>query len=152
MKIVQSSDLHKDAIIAEYGVTSASQSDGDFYSLEELEQLEDDSMALIVKRFGNYSIQKKSKLQVQVQFLHRFQRGGSSSSNSTRGGYKTGMLDRNKIHYFNCNEMGHFATGCKIPRQIKNTSYNVSQKKKTGKAYLDEGKSSDDLESGDEDS
>ena len=35
-KIVQSSDLNKDAIIAEYGVTSPSQSDGDFYSLESL--------------------------------------------------------------------------------------------------------------------
>ena len=37
-KIVQSSGLNKDAIIAEYGVTSPNQSDGDFYSLEELEQ------------------------------------------------------------------------------------------------------------------
>ena len=41
VKIVQSSNLDKDAIIAEYGVTSAIQSYGDFYSLEELEKLED---------------------------------------------------------------------------------------------------------------
>ena len=33
---------------------------------------------------------------------------------------------------------------------IKNTSYDVSQKKKTGKAYLAEGKSWDDSESEDE--
>ena len=33
-KIVQSSDLNKDAIIAEYGVTSPSQYNGDFYSLD----------------------------------------------------------------------------------------------------------------------
>ena len=52
-KIVQSSGLNKDTIIAEYGVTSPNQSDGDFSSLEELEQLEDKYMALIVKRFGN---------------------------------------------------------------------------------------------------
>ena len=46
--------------------------------------------------------------------------------------------------------MGHFATVCNKPRQIKNTSYDVSQKKKTGKAYLAEGKSWDDSESEDE--
>ena len=36
-KIFQSSDIDKDAIIAEYGVTSPNQYNGDFYSLEELE-------------------------------------------------------------------------------------------------------------------
>ena len=36
-KIVQYSGLNKDAIIVEYGVTSPNQSDGDFYSLKELE-------------------------------------------------------------------------------------------------------------------
>ena len=44
----------------------------------------------------------------------------------------------------------HFSTECKKPRQFKNTSYDVSQKKKTGKAYLAEGKSWDDSESEDE--
>ena len=46
--------------------------------------------------------------------------------------------------------MGPFATECKKPRQIKNTSYDGSQKMKTGKAYLAEGKSWDDSESDDE--
>ena len=139
-KIVQSSGLNKDAIIAEYGVTSPNQSDGDFYSLEELEQLEDESMALIVKRFGNFRFRRNPNFKFKSNY-NRFQRGGSSTSNSSRGGYKTGMVDRSKIRCFNCNEMGHFATECKKPRQIKNTSYDVSQKKKTGKAYLAEGKS-----------
>ena len=120
MKIVQSSNLDKDAIIAKYGVTSASQYDGDFYSLEELEQLEDESMALIVKRFGNYRFRRNPDFKFKSNY-NRFQRGGSSSSNSTRGGYKTGTMDRSKIRCFNCNEMGHFATECKKPRQIKNT-------------------------------
>ena len=57
------------------------------------------------------------------------------------------MVDRSKIRCFNCNEMGHFATECKKPRQFKNTSYDVSQKKKTCKAYLADGKSWDDSES-----
>ena len=60
------------------------------------------------------------------------------------------MVDRSKIRCFNCNEMGHFATEFKKPRQIKNISYDVSQKKRIGKAYLAEGKSWDDSESEDE--
>ena len=51
-KIVQSSGLNKDAIVAEYGVTSPNQSDCDFYSLEELEQLEDESMTLFLRSLG----------------------------------------------------------------------------------------------------
>ena len=46
--------------------------------------------------------------------------------------------------------MGHFTTECKKPMHIRNTSYDVSQKKKTGKAYLAEEKSWDDSESEDE--
>ena len=57
------------------------------------------------------------------------------------------MVDRSKIRCFNCNELGHFATEYKKPRQIKNTSYDVGQKKKTSKPYLAEGKSWDDSES-----
>ena len=147
--IVQSSGLNKDAIIAEYGVTSPNQSDGDFYSLVELEQLEDESMALIVKRFGIFRFRRNPNFKLKSNF-NRFQRGGSSTSNSSRGGYKTGMVDKSKIRCFNCNEMRHFAIECKKTRQIKNTSYDVSQKKKTSKAYLAEGKSRDDSESEDE--
>ena len=46
--------------------------------------------------------------------------------------------------------MGHFATECKMQRQIKNTSFDVSQKKDTRKAYQVVGKSWDDTESDDE--
>ena len=54
-------------------------------------------------------------------------------TSSSRGGYKTEMVDRSKK-----------------PRQIKNTSYDVSQKKKKGKTYLAEGKSWDDSDTDDE--
>ena len=60
------------------------------------------------------------------------------------------QVDRSKICCFNSNEMGHFATECKKSRQFKNTSYDVSQKKNSGKAYLAEGKIWDDSESVDE--
>ena len=84
------------ALVAKYGVTSTSQSDGDFYSMEELEQLEDDSMALIVKKFGNFKFRRDPSFKFKSN-ANRFQRGGSSSSNSKKGGYKTGMIDRRKI-------------------------------------------------------
>ena len=61
------------------------------------------------------------------------------------------MVDRSKIRCFNCNELGHFATECKKPRQAKGKVSNDSyQKKKTGRAYVAEGRSWDDSESEDE--
>ena len=57
-KIVQSSGLNQEAITVEYGITSPNQSNGDFYSLEYLEQLEDESMPLIVKRFGKFRFRR----------------------------------------------------------------------------------------------
>ena len=106
-------------------------------------------MALIVKRFGKFRFRRNPNFKFKFN-VKRFQRGGSWTSNISRGGYKTGMVDKSKIRCFNNNEMGHFDTECKKPSQFKNTSYDVSQKKKTGKAYLAEGKSLDDSESEDE--
>ena len=105
-------------------------------------------MALTVNRFGKFKFRRNPDFKFNSN-VNRFQRGGSSTSNSSRGGYKTGMVERSKICCFNCNEKGHFATEWKKPRQFKNTS-NVSQKKNTCKAYLAEGKSWDDSESEDE--
>ena len=67
-KIVQSSGLNKDAIVVEYGVTSPNQSDGDFYSLEELEQLEDEYMALIVKKFGNFRFRRNPNFKFKSNY------------------------------------------------------------------------------------
>ena len=116
MKVSLPSSTNTDAIIAEYVFTSTGQSDGDFYSLEELEQLEDDSMALIVKRFGKFKFRRNPNFRIKSN-SNRFQRGGPSSSNSTKGGYKTGTVDRSKIRYYNYNELGHYATECRKPRK-----------------------------------
>ena len=139
-KIVQSSGINKDAIIDEYGVTSTSESDGDFFSLEELEQLEDESMATIVKKFGHLRFRRNPDFKLKYNY-NRVQGSGSYTSNSQRGGYKTGMVDRGQVRCSNCNEMGHFATECKMQGQMK---------KDTGKAYLDVEKSWDDIYSDEE--
>ena len=80
-KIVQSSGLNQETITAEYGITLPNQSDGDFYSLEELEQLEDESMALIVKRFGKFRFRRNPNFKFKSN-VNSFHRGGSSTSNS----------------------------------------------------------------------
>ncbi|XP_074351444.1 uncharacterized protein LOC141690552 [Apium graveolens] len=54
-RIVLPSNSVQDVIVAEHGVTSTNQFNGDFYSMEELEQLKNESMALIVKKFGHFT-------------------------------------------------------------------------------------------------
>lgn len=90
-KVVQPYNSDKEGIVAEHGKIVESQGDSEFYSMEELDQLEDESMALIVRKFGNFRFRRNPNFKYKST-SNRFQRGGSSSSNSTRGGYKTGMV------------------------------------------------------------
>ncbi|KAL8103453.1 hypothetical protein AgCh_027874 [Apium graveolens] len=148
-RMVQSSKAEKNVIVAEYDPPITNQSGDDFYSLEELKQLEDESMALIAKRFSNVRFKRNPKFKYKSNY-NRFQKGGSSSSNTSSGGYKTGMVDRSTIRCFNCNELGHFATECRKPKQVRKNSYDSNQKSKSERAYLAKGKSWDDTDSEDE--
>ncbi|KAK1387453.1 hypothetical protein POM88_015631 [Heracleum sosnowskyi] len=122
--VLKTYDSNLDVIDAEFGLTSIDQSGGDFYSLEELDQLEDGDLTMIVRKFGKFRFKRNPNL----KFKPRFQRGGSSSTNSIRGGYKTGTVERSTIRCYNCNELGHFATKCKKPKQVRRNSFDSSKK------------------------
>lgn len=158
LKDLAPSTSTKEYVVPECGTTSGSkEEDDDFYTLEELDQLEDESLACFARRFGNMRFKKNSTYKVKPIFK-KFQKGGSSTGIS-KSGYQTGTVDRGKIRCFNCNELGHFATECKKPKQqgkrrdsyedLKK-KYDALAKKHQGKSYLAEGKSWDDSDSDDE--
>ncbi|KAL8089742.1 hypothetical protein AgCh_039291 [Apium graveolens] len=67
-RMVQSSKAEENMIVAEFDPPTTNQSGDDFYSLEELEQLEDESMALIVKRFSNVRFKRNPKFKPSIRF------------------------------------------------------------------------------------
>ncbi|KAL8116056.1 hypothetical protein AgCh_022517 [Apium graveolens] len=144
-RMVQSSKDEENVIVAEYDPPTTNQSGDDFYSLEELEQLEDESMAQIIKRFSNVRFKRNTKFKYNANY-NRFRKGGSSSSNTSNGGYKTGLVDRSTIRCFNCNELGHFSTEYRKPKQVRKNSYDSNQKSNSERTYLAKGRSWDDTD------
>jgi gag-polypeptide of LTR copia-type/Zinc knuckle len=150
-EIVRSHSSDMDKVTVEHGQTNRSEhSQSEYYSLEELDQLEDESMAMLVRNFGN-KFRFKRNPKFRYKSNDRFQKGSFGPSSTSRGGYKTGTVNRSKFRCFNCNELGHFASECKKPKQEKKSAYVQPTQKSKGKAYVaDEGKSWDDTESEEE--
>ena len=66
--MVQSSKVEDNVIVAEYDHPNTNQSSTDFYSLEELEQLENESMTQIVKRFSNVRFKRNPKFKYKSNY------------------------------------------------------------------------------------
>ena len=75
-------------------------------------------MAYLAGRFKHIKFRRNSKYKMRSQGS-RFEKGGSFSGFSSKGGYKTNMVDRSKFRYYNCNELGHFSMECKKPKQAR---------------------------------
>ncbi|KAK1379987.1 hypothetical protein POM88_026731 [Heracleum sosnowskyi] len=145
--------------------------ESDYYTLEELEQMEDKTMAYLATNLSHIRFKRNPKYKFKGS-TNRFQKSKYSPGTGFKGGYKTSIIDRSKSRCYNCNELGHFATECRKPRQArdmkdvyeKKDSYEDLKKenaklkqqletlsgKQKGKAYIAEGKSWDDTDSDEE--
>ncbi|KAK1374545.1 hypothetical protein POM88_030738 [Heracleum sosnowskyi] len=166
---VQTPRAGKEAIIeAEMDSANLGADESDYYTLEELEQMEDKIMAYLAAKFSHIRFKRNPKYKFKGS-TNRFQKSKYSSGSGFKGGYKTCMIDRIKSRCYNCNDLGHFATECRKPRQArdkkdvyeKKDSYDELKRenaklkqqlealsgKQKGKAYIAEGKSWDDTDS-----
>ncbi|KAK1374747.1 hypothetical protein POM88_030940 [Heracleum sosnowskyi] len=109
----------KEVIIeAEMDSVNLGVDESDYYTLEELEQMEDKTMAYLAAKFSHNRFKRNPKYKFKG-LTNRFQKIKYSPGTGFKGGYKTGMIDRSKSRCFNCNELGHFATECRKPRQAR---------------------------------
>ena len=69
--------------------------DEDFYSLEEIESMDNPTMAYMAKRFKNIKFRRDKSYKPHGQ-SSKFNKGNSSKAigSAIRGGYKTRMVDR----------------------------------------------------------
>ena len=149
--------LKEETIEAELTTGLVANNENDYYTLEELDQLEDQSMAYLAGRINNIRFRRNPKYKFRSS-AGRFQKGESASGSSSRDGYKTWSVDRSKFRCYNCNELGHFATEWRKPKHAKDKreqfqkreSYDELLRKQQGRAYIAEGKNWDDSDNDDE--
>ena len=111
----------------------------DFYSMEELEQLKNKTMAYMAGKSKNLRFRRNPKYKFKSGFNYsgssgsgfKGNRGGSSSGSYSKSGYKTGMIDHSKFKCYNCNEPCHFATECRKPKKARGQRESYEELKQT---------------------
>ncbi|KAL8125672.1 hypothetical protein AgCh_013075 [Apium graveolens] len=97
-RMVQSSKAEENVIVAEFDPLTTNQSGDDFYSLEELEQLEDESMALIVKRFSNVRFKRNPKFKYKSNY-NRFQKECRKPKQVRKNSYDSNQKSKSERAY-----------------------------------------------------
>ena len=135
----------KQEIVKAYFTESTHGSDeDDFYTMEELEQLENKTMSYMQGKFKNLRFRRNTKYKFKSGSNYsgssglgfRGNRGGSSSGSYNKSVYKTGMVERSKFKCYNCNELGDFATECRKPKQMKGQRESYDELKQKYEAFL----------------
>src|SRR5207245_7437815 len=108
----------------------------DFYSIEELESLDDEFVAFLAKRYSKLKFQKPKGVR---KFMPKL------------SGEKKTLIDKSKIKCYKCNIMGHFANECRSKDMgkgkgkeddaayYKKNYFDLLNAKKSGKAYIADG-------------
>ncbi|KAL8099492.1 hypothetical protein AgCh_031938 [Apium graveolens] len=120
VKVSLSSTI-KEIVVAEIA-HGEPEDESEFYTQEELEQLEDKSMAYMAAKFSHVRFKRKPNYKPRGS-SGRFQKGNYSSGSSSRGGYKSSWVDKSKTRCYNCNELGHFASDCRNPKAAKGKDF-----------------------------
>ncbi|XP_074377221.1 uncharacterized protein LOC141718736 [Apium graveolens] len=160
-KIIYGTSKHKDLDIntekpktndqvlydAEVDDGNLSRDPRDYYTIEELQDMKDPTMANMAVMFGNLRFRRKQAFRGSGSSNR-----GQKSPSYSDSGYKTGMVDRKNVKSFNCGEMGHFATECRRSQQARDKGKAYQRKDSGGskkypmKSYLAEGRSWDDTD------
>ena len=82
----------------------------EFYTLEELDDLENQSMAYIARKFSNIIFNKNKAFNLR-QYTSTYSNNTGSKA-LYKGGYNTGSVDSSKIRCWNCNDLGNFVNEC----------------------------------------
>ena len=109
----------------------------EFYTLEEFEQLEDNSMAYMSARFKHIKFGKNPRYKKSSRSKFQDNNGysGSRSGSRSNGSFKLNMIDKSKTRCYNCNDLGHFATEWRKPKTAPAKEQFTSYEKKN--SYLE---------------